>query len=91
MNSLYIYNCGEIYPVNESSFCLKNWEVSLIAQEMVLNFNLLTDYPHVVNLCLAFDILCQKSTPYLDHEQFWQEVSPINKCWYEWNKHNEMN
>lgn len=91
MISLYIYNCGEVYPVTESYFCFQNWEVSLTAKEMVLDFNLLTDYPHVVNLSLAFDLLCQNKTPYPDQEQFWQEVSPINKCWYDWNKHNEMN
>ena len=91
MIPLYIYNCGKLYPVKESSFCFQAWEVSLITKEMVLDFNLRFDYPHIVNLSLVLDLLCQKSIHYLDEEQFWQQVSPLNKCWYDWNKHNEMN
>lgn len=91
MIPLYIYNCGELHAVKESSFCFQTWAVSLVAKGIIIDFNLHSDYPHVVSLSLVLDLLCQKSIHYLDEEQFWQEVSPINKCWYDWNKHNEMN
>ncbi len=80
MIPFYIHNYGELYPVNESSFCFQTWEVSLIANGMVIDFNLRSDYPHVINLSLILDLVCQKSIHYLDENRFWQKVSPLNKC-----------
>ncbi len=91
---LYIYDCGELYPVEETSFSFTTWEISLLAKGIVLKFNLRSDMPYTINLPLILDLLYYKSYKSFEHysrNDLWQQASPINRCWHTWHNHTEMN
>lgn len=92
---LYIYDCGDLYPVEETSFSFESWEVSLLAKSIVFKLNLRSDIPYTLSLPLVLDLLYRKSyqspSDRPESNDLWQQASPINHCWHTWNNHTEMN
>lgn len=94
MVKLYIYDCGDLYPVEETRFSFKTWEMSLLATSMILKFNLRSDLPYTINLPLLLDLFHRKSYKINNNQEendLWEEASPIDRCWHTWQNYTEMN